>query len=802
MASRNQYVSLEIGGQLADMDPSGQIPTVDYALEDEQNFEEKQSATSFDIEMPATLINDQIHNTLHNPSVVDNTADQSNDNYKPAKYIANGQEILIGQYLPQSVGKQFGRPTKYKGKIYGLNGDWVILLKDKTLLDFVNPRNHVFSDATVIGSWNFDGTVEAADYVYAPVRYLSPFGDVPPASDDPDAPTVADDTNAVLNNMKPSISIYWILWRGFKSAGYKIISTFMDLPYYRRGVMPWTWGGFDFLDDTRWQGLKFLAAQYAPPDGSVTPGPGYGRFALFVGDITDYPDLSVVTDDSLIAGSFENTPGLFTYTPDASPLKHMMMWTYPATGPLVLGTVIANFSVDINWAYNVVNNSDAEIRVRWYKNGVMLQDDVILMTTAPLLGSRGQINVPDFREIFFQTEISPGDYVGARIYLHLNVDTGLGGGALAVINIQGFQLNFLKLGPGSTVNLQNYPKFKDYNWLDLLRGEVDMFDLSIQTDPIKKEVYIEPTHSYVIDGTKYPGYFNRLQLEWSAKVDSNKESELELFSDYNREYDFSFKNDDQDGGLKIVQDRNLATVGLAKYILPQRFQTDIEAKENRFFAPCMHYNHDAWKLITGLSPQLIAIIPENISNTSAPESENVYEPKRAYYKGNVTGAGGWSYALVKYSKLPFLFSVNYQPGGQLDPVFSYGDQMISGIIGRGLLHTFFLQRMCIYRNGRRYNQIFMMLNNNDVTNFLHRESVIIDEMEFLITAITGYNPVEPDSTGVTMWMFSPVTERDRDAVYPSPAALETGNPLPNTFDFKYWPHILLITDIPNYHVTS
>ena len=84
--ANNNYISLEIGGEKADVDPQGQIPTIDYALEDEQDFEEKQSAVVFDIELPATLVNDKIHNTLHNPSVVDNTADQSKDNFKSAKY--------------------------------------------------------------------------------------------------------------------------------------------------------------------------------------------------------------------------------------------------------------------------------------------------------------------------------------------------------------------------------------------------------------------------------------------------------------------------------------------------------------------------------------------------------------------------------------------------------------------------------------------------------------------------------------------------------------------------------------------
>src|SRR5690349_5626925 len=127
--SRNNIIELYIDGVKADLDPKGQIPQVSYQLEDEQDFEQKKSAEIFDIELPSTVTNDQIHNTLHNPSVIDNTAGQVYDNFRPFRYIGNGQELLIGKYLPQSVVNKNGRPEKYKGKAYGLNGDWAIDLK-------------------------------------------------------------------------------------------------------------------------------------------------------------------------------------------------------------------------------------------------------------------------------------------------------------------------------------------------------------------------------------------------------------------------------------------------------------------------------------------------------------------------------------------------------------------------------------------------------------------------------------------------------------------------------------------------
>lgn len=775
--SRNNYIELYIGDVKADIEPQGQVPLINYQLEDEEDFEKKKSAEIFDIEMPATVINDQIHNTLHNPSVVDNTTDQVYDNFRSFRYVGNGEELFIGKYLPQSVVKKNGRVEKYKGKAYGLNGDWAIDLKEKTVHDFINPRTHMFDANTIIGSWGFNGRNEATDFLYAPVRYRKPFGAYPEGTEDDPNPQPLDD-NVLINDMKPSISIYWLLWRGFKSVGYRIVSQFMDTDYYRKSLLPWTWGGFDFMDDTRWEPLKFLAAQ--------------ALSQRFEGDHDDeFPDLDISADQG-IPGTFDNN-NLFTYTNGASTIPYMMMWQYP-TSPanLNLGKVRINFSVELSYGYKAQNNSDTSLYEFWYKNGTQVDAQVVFSVSAPSVGTR---QAGGFVEMIYETDMVPGDWVGTRPRIHLN-ETGAGFARID-LKVESFKINFIKFTDGSTIDLKNnYPKFKNFKWLDLLRGEIDFFDLLIQTDPIRKEVYIEPAHAYDINGTPYPGYYSRKQIDWSQKVDTSVENELHLHSDYERELVFKFRDDTNDGGLKKVQDRNQTTIGLSKYVLPERYKSEKKEQENRFYSPVMHYEHKKFQFITGTAPQLIAIIPENISNTSSSESENIYNPKRVWYKGNVTGYGGWRFNGTNYSTLPFMFAVNYKPGGQDDPVLSYSDQLIGGAIAKGLLKKFYLQRMAVLRNGRRYSPISIILNNNDVGNFLHRESIIIENMEYLLTSIQDYNPMEPDeSTDCNMWQFMPVSVRDANNTYPSITSIQNSGSS-NSFDVKYWPHTLLTSDIP------
>lgn len=785
--AKPQYITLEIDGKVADIDPNGQIPTVSYSLEDEQNFEQKKSAEAFDIELPATLINDQIHNSMHDPSILDNTPGQVFDGFKSARYIANGNEILIGKYLQQSVITQNGVPQTYKGKIYGLNGDWVIELKEKTIHDFLNPLSHPFDVATITGSWNFNGRVEQEDFVYAPVRYRKRFGPVPEPTEDVPEPQGPDD-NILLNDMRPAISVYWILYRGFKSVGYRIVSKFFDTDYYRKGVLPWTWGGFDYIDDTRWEGLKFVAVQKKPSVPPANPNWDKNWRAIPVG-AEGYLDYFITDDGSQAPGAFDNS-NLFTYTGLSTTLPYTMKWDYPSTGPLNLGSIFAAFRLLVNYQYSTSNNADFHLRVHWYKNGVQVADDQIFGTNTPTIGTRqGQ----GFQEMNFITDVNPGDWVGARVWIKMD-DLFLGT-AYGNIFIEEFALDYVRLGDGSTVNLKgNYPKFKTYNWMDLLRGEIDLFDLSIQTDPVKKEVYIEPTHGFEVDGVQYPGYYNRNQLDFTGKVDISKQAELETFSDYERELVFSFRDDMNDGGLKKVQDRNQTTIGLSKYVLPARYKTEPKPFENRFYSPVMHGEHVPFKGITGVAPQLIYIIPENISNTSSTESENTYNPKRAFYKGKVTDSGGFRMEGIEYQFLPFMFAVNYKPSGVSDPILSYSDQLIGGSVAQGLLKKFFMQRLAILRHGKRYVPIYVMLNNTDVANFLHRESIIIKDIEYVLTSIQDYDPISPQSTSCRMWMFVPKSTVDLDNTYPSITSIRSGSQT-SSFDVKYWQHLILTTDI-------
>lgn len=771
----NKYIKIKIDNQEVDFNADEDFPvTLSYKLEDPESFQKKKSSEAFDVKLPATPKNDQISNTFHNPGVEDMSLNDAFRSSRKAVIEANGYEILNGKaFLKEATHSD--KPLSYTYNFYGNNADWIIDLQDTTLFDFLSHINFTFTKSYIISTWQYDGRDERMPFVFAPVRYGLPFEDMDLVFGDDT--TLIKDYNMLPEYMRPSISPYWIIFWAFKSLGYRIQSDFFDTDYFRRAVMPWTWGNFLFSDGTRMDTLDFLAK--STEDTTI-------EHQSFTGDW----DLSPVNDK--YNGGFDNN-GVYIYD---APNK-TMKWTY--SPELNYGVLDATFHIAVAVDATATANSDVELRVRWFLNGTQTADVELVNLNAPAVG---RVDDSGLKEDWQTFRVRPSDIVSAKIYLH-TFDSGLGR-AYIKASVDAFELDYFKIPIGGTINFLNYEGLKKQKFLDFFSGIIDCFNLSLQTDSANKIVYIEPTHDYSLTAdpnVKRKGYFNGDFLDWNAKQDLSKTSTISLFADYSRELIFKFKDDQNDGILKLVQDRNVNTVGCGKYVFPDRFKTDKTEQSNRFFSPTMHYNVQQW---TGLgtdaneAPQIVCICPENVSNTSRDEAQNTFQPKLTWYKGIVTNVG-WVFDGNPQDNYPYMFAVNYKLDGQNDPVFSYSDERIgiapNSTIARGWLRRFFLQRMAIMRNGQYYDTYFK-LNNNDITNWLHREHKIARGQRWELVEIKNYQPTKEESTQCSLRKWVPVSQEDNAAVFPSSDSVLGTQVSTSSFDLKYAPMLGLSSDIP------
>lgn len=791
MPSTNKYLKLTIGGNQVQVSDPEELPiSIDYTLEDPENFQSKTSAQALEVKVPATLLNDKAGNTYRNPDILDLTDGSVFRSNQRFILVENGHEILIGKAFLTSASHN-GKPQEYTYNLYGDNADWKIDLQEATLYDFIKQITFDFTKLNIIASWAFDGTDEALPYVFAPVRYRQTMGGS--YIDSITAETKTNDDNMLPIYMKPSISKYWILYWAFKSLGYKISSNFLDSEYFRRQVMPWTWGSFLGSEGTKLDVHNFLAKSAA--DTYFNAPDGRSHFFWNLG----------VSNDSTDGGSDNNNDYLWD---DANAAA---TWTY---NPPDFGNLDATFSMQVEFDARLNHRtSDITLNVYWYRTraGVTekLFESEIVRITGVVAGGDQKVGIA---EIFFTVNVDPGDTVTAKFWLDIKAAV-LG---FAAINAQvlEFKLDFLKVPLGGTISFVNFTGFQKYKVLDFMKGVLDEFNMSINTDPVNKVVYIEPTHPFsIVDDPSIlnDGYFKHDFLDWNGKEDLLQEWIMENYKDYNRELTFKYKNDTNDGILKTVQDRNINTLAAGKYVFPERFKTGKSDIENSFFSPTMHYEVDQWKSLgtganAGISPQMVCIVPENVSNTSNTEADNTFLPKSCYYKGLVTGVGAWRFdKRVLFGDMgvrqdfPYMFSVNYKIGGENDPILSYSDEKIStGIntftVGKGLLKRFYWQRLAIMRNGQWYNTWFR-LKNVDVSGQLHREYISFKGHRWELIQIKGYKPLSEVSTACLLYKWSPISEEDFNNTFPSEANV-LNNAGVNSLDIKYAQLKCLATDIP------
>ena len=727
----SKYLEILIGNEPVEVTSIEELPlTISYRLEDKEDFTKKKGSVALSVVLPATVQNDKVANTYHNPSIEDLTANQSYRGIRDSIIRVSGQELMVGKAFLKSA-KHNRIPIEYAYDFYGNNADWMIDLKESTLHEFLKHITFTFNKSLIIDSWDFDGTDEALPYVFAPIKYGQIMSTLPSLIDG----KVLEDYNMEPTYMKPSISKYWLIYWAFKSIGYRVQSDFFETEYFRRQVMPWTWGNFLDSDGTRLDVLKFLALST-------------NQVAVVNEDFEGWFDVMATNDST--NGGYDNS-GTYTYEGGEE-----MRWTYPTVDTLDFGILEATLHLNIFAEALAVASSDVTLEIAWFKNGVQDGASTMLVELhAPVVGRR---DANGSYEDYHTFTVSPGDYLSARVWLHVN-STSVGRAHIN-FSVDTFEMAYFRTPLGGTIDFDNFLGLKKYKFLEFLAGVVDEFNLTIQTNSAEKVVYMEPTHPYATGhdlSLASGGYFNGKYLDWSDKQDLAQDSEIENFVDSERELVFKYKDDSNDGTLKKIQDRNTTKLGLGKYVFPERFKAGKKEIENRFFSPTMHYDVEQWRTVTHEPPQMIIMAPENVSNLSRGEAQNTFQPKSVYYKGTTTDYK-WVFDGEDTHPYPFMFAVNYKTGGEVDPILSYSDELIgpelTPITGKGLLRRFFLQRLAIMRNGQYYTTWFR-LNNNDVANFLHREHIICRGQRWELIEL-NYKPLKDESTQCTLKKWAPI----------------------------------------------
>lgn len=760
-------LSIKIDGQPLDINEESINVNIDYKLEDLINFQQKKGVSAIDIKVPASPKNDAIVNTFHDPRVQDLTPNKLYENFRKVEVEDDGLELLTGKaILVNATHKE--RPIDYTFDFYGGNSDWNIDLSDVTFFDLLKHLTVHYTKENIVNSWAFNGRNEALPYVFAPVRYGRLMDSMTIGE------STATDYSMDPTYMRPAISKYWLIYWAFKKAGYKIKSTFLDLDYFRRQVMPWTWGGFLESDGTKFDQHKSLAK-------GEQVSYSLGRGDEYIGLL----DLQVTNDS--VNPAFDNNNN---YSYDT--INRAMTWQYkaPHYGPVIVGFNIHTYiNIELGGTPNF-----CVINIEYFINGVKKGS----MPLIRVMGASGYTN-EETRFDDFEVEMHPDDVLTVVYNAHLSKERIIGGVSFGdkynlKLAVDEFSAKYFKIPLNGYVGFDDLFCLKNFNFLDFLRGVTDEFNLAFSTDAINKVVTIEPLHDYVIGDNKYSGFISQNTIDWQSKQDLSQVSEFTRQMDSEREMIFKYMDDPNDGILKVVNDRHKTQLGSAKYLLPERFKVGKSETENRFFSPTMHYEVVSWKEITGVAPQMVCMIPENVSNTSKDEAQNTFNPKSCYYKGLISGVGGWVFDKEELTEFPFMFAVNYTQNDALDPVLSYSNENIDGNFRKGLLQTFYLQRMANLELGLIYNT-WVKLKNIDIDNKQFRDQIEMRGINWELIEINNYNPTSDRPTSITLRATAVMYQKNIDNIYPSRQSVINETLASGGFDYPYKKLLALTTDI-------
>lgn len=300
--------------------------------------------------------------------------------------------------------------------------------------------------------------------------------------------------------------------------------------------------------------------------------------------------------------------------------------------------------------------------------------------------------------------------------------------------------------------------------LEFLRGISHQFNLAWSVDLATRRIIVEPRFSYVLDGTRYDGFYKSLASakQIDDRVDKSKVSlNIERpFGDW-----ITFKNKDEDSSLhkraRQLQSGNIPFMG-ARYNFQSATGIKGTPSENPFF-------EDLLLAGTNIPGNLYMplIMPEHEYGEPETEEEPTFssEPKYGFYAGLINYAS-WFYNGSPESVRPVVYQKPYPFGaGNSDIKYtaSYGDYVVSGKRLPGYVSLFYPQYLANVDNAvvveAPYNiRLYEFAGEDFRSARILSVGKGVNPQPFILTEINSFNPLGRGLPNGVFWKIAPLFE--------------------------------------------
>ena len=344
-------------------------------------------------------------------------------------------------------------------------------------------------------------------------------------------------------------------------------------------------------------------------------------------------------------------------------------------------------------------------------------------------------------------ELKKGDYVG----IYYNLDSSSTFGSYNV-NIKTDTYFDIQRTPLLTVN-GNFTLKElmpdSVKLIDVINDFTRMFNIYYWTDVKTKTIYFEPRNSFFKPITE--------ALDWTDKIDFNKNYEIDYINTYKRNVEFKYKELNNDEWLKGWQDVNKRTYARYNYILPDRFAEGTDTIELGLFSAS--YTSEALEVSTTNSAETSPVtlrIWNKYINTGKPPTEriNSYNPKIFVFNNAIQNASNgqpieisrsWTNSLL----IPYgIFETYNNVTSPMNLSFTGAD---------GLFNTHYANMFKNIEDGGRLIA-YLKLDDVDINNLDFRKLVYISTPSeitgyYIVEKVQDYKPLSDGTTKVNLFKF-------------------------------------------------
>ena len=317
---------------------------------------------------------------------------------------------------------------------------------------------------------------------------------------------------------------------------------------------------------------------------------------------------------------------------------------------------------------------------------------------------------------------------------------------------------------------------KSWACLDFIKGISHAFNLVWSTNPITRQINVEPSDKYQ-NKSKSPsvqsleeGFYLNTFNDLTRRIDLEKEAELKNTTDLGEAIVLTWQYDGAtETALNEGEDLGLLA---ARYLFPSdRFNKAAQVIENPFFSATLALFDEAIKVETSPnSPQIPVIWANNyLEDPTSSEAVTEIAPRILYkepYLDNGDrafirvddGLGGFNEILS-----PLAYMVNYNDTSGDVISLSFSNIVANDLDQKGLLDRFYLQDFKRREIGKELEE-FIFWRLLDIQNLNFRNKVLLEGARFILQEINSFDVLSEGSTKTYFLYDAPLEEGDEDKI--------------------------------------